>query len=118
MRRLAAALAVIIVVAIAPVAIRANAPQPVKLGATPVVVELFTSQGCSSCPPADALLRELAKDPAYGKAIIPLAYHVDYWDHLGWRDPFSSKQYTIRQKKVYKKRCGSPPSCPAPAGVG
>lgn len=105
MRRLAAALAVIIVVAIAAVAIRANAPQPVKLGATPVVVELFTSQGCSSCPPADALLRELAKDPAYGKAIIPLAYHVDYWDHLGWRDPFSSKQYTIRQM-MYQKQFG------------
>ena len=52
--------------------------------ATPVVVELFTSQGCSSCPPADALLRKLAQDPN----VIPLAFHVDYWNHLGWRDPF------------------------------
>jgi hypothetical protein len=103
--RLAAALAVLVFAAIAAVAMHANAPQPVKLGSSPVVVELFTSQGCSSCPPADALLRELAKDPAYSKAIIPLAYHVDYWDHLGWRDPFSSKQYTIRQM-MYQKAFG------------
>jgi hypothetical protein len=105
MRRLIASLAVLILAAVAAVAIRANAPQPVTLGGNPVVVELFTSQGCSSCPPADELLRQLAKDPAYGKAIIPLAYHVDYWDHLGWRDPFSSKQYTIRQM-TYQKAFG------------
>jgi hypothetical protein len=105
MRRLAAALAVLVLAIIAAVAIHGNAPRPVKLGSNPVVVELFTSQGCSSCPPADALLRELAKDPAYGRTIVPLAYHVDYWDHLGWRDPFSAKQYTIRQM-TYQKAFG------------
>jgi hypothetical protein len=64
------------------------------LGSTPVVVELYTSQGCSSCPPADALISQLAHQRGQ---VIPLAFHVDYWDHLGWRDPFSSKLWTQRQ---------------------
>jgi len=60
----------------------------------PVVLELFTSEGCSSCPPADALLSELGSST---KSVIPLAYHVDYWNHLGWSDPFSSHQWSERQ---------------------
>ncbi|MEA2235732.1 MAG: hypothetical protein QOC81_456 [Thermoanaerobaculia bacterium] len=70
---------------------------PPKLGPNPVVVELFTSQGCSSCPPADALIHEIAHDPALRGHVIPLAFHVDYWDRLGWRDPFSSSEWTQRQ---------------------
>src|SRR5688572_10666678 len=66
-------------------------------GSHPVVVELFTSQGCSSCPPADELLRKIARDPALRGKVIPLAYHVDYWNHLGWRDPFSSRTWSARQ---------------------
>ena len=62
--------------------------------AAAVVVELFTSQGCSSCPPADKLVSELAKQ--HGQ-VIPLAYHVDYWDNAFWHDPFSSHQWTERQ---------------------
>jgi hypothetical protein len=72
---------------------------PPKLGPTPVVVELFTSQGCSSCPPADALIHDIANDPALRGRVIPLAFHVDYWDSLGWRDPFSSAEWTQRQAR-------------------
>jgi hypothetical protein len=72
---------------------------PPKLGPAPVVVELFTSQGCSSCPPADALIHDIANDPALRGHVIPLAFHVDYWDSLGWRDPFSSAEWTQRQAR-------------------
>lgn len=62
------------------------------------VVELFTSEGCSSCPPADELMAKLQQD-AKDKNIYLLAYHVDYWDRLGWKDHFSSEQFTNRQQE-------------------
>src|SRR5215831_6029686 len=81
-------LAVILAATGAPAAVRAE--DATRL----TVVELFTSQGCSSCPPADAYLGELA-----GRSdVIALAFHVDYWNYIGWMDPFSSKHMTQRQK--------------------
>lgn len=63
-----------------------------------VVLELFTSQGCSSCPPADRVLTAIGDDPALKGKVIPLAYHVDYWDYIGWKDPFASELWSNRQR--------------------
>ena len=62
------------------------------------VVELFTSEGCSSCPPAEAWLSRLKDSPGLWKDFVPVAFHVEYWDHLGWRDPWASKRFSERQR--------------------
>ena len=69
----------------------------------PVVVELFTSQGCGYCPPADAFLTELAKD----NTLLPLSFHVDYWNNWQWQDRFSKPQFTVRQKLYAEQQATS-----------
>jgi hypothetical protein len=83
----------------------AGAPRPVSPDG-PLVIELFTSQGCSSCPPADQLLSRLATAGALGdRALAPLAFHVDYWNELGWADPYSLPAWTERQH-LYARAIG------------
>lgn len=62
------------------------------------LLELYTSEGCSSCPPADRWLSTLKADPRLWKEIVPVAFHVDYWDYLGWKDKFSRAEFTQRQR--------------------
>ncbi len=68
--------------------------QPLVADPSPIVVELYTSQGCSSCPPADELLKRMAAR----EDVLPLAYHVDYWDYIGWADAFAAPEYADRQR--------------------
>src|SRR5258708_11871316 len=96
-------LAAIAILVLSAFSLRSPASQsPAKRKA--VVVELFTSEGCSSCPPADDLRGRLRVPPAAGEAeIIPLGFHVDYWNDLGWRDRFSSASFTNRQAAYAEK---------------
>lgn len=63
------------------------------------LIELFTSEGCSSCPPADAWLRKLRNNPGLWKSVVPIEFHVDYWNRLGWTDRFSRPEFTDRQRR-------------------
>jgi hypothetical protein len=79
----------------------AAAPLHLASGPRPTpVLELYTSQGCSSCPPAERWLSGLTTHPRLWQTLVPLAFHVDYWDHLGWRDPYASARHSQRQRDL------------------
>ena len=69
-----------------------------------ILIELFTSQGCSSCPPAEKWLNQFIKDKELWKKYIPVAFHVDYWNYLGWKDPYSQSRFTQRQRRYRRER--------------
>jgi hypothetical protein len=67
---------------------------------TTALVELYTSEGCSSCPPADRWLSSLGSS-GYGREyVVPLAFHIDYWDYIGWKDPYAKREFSLRQRKL------------------
>ena len=67
---------------------------------TAALVELYTSEGCSSCPPADRWLSSLASGGKVPASVVPLALHVDYWDYIGWKDPYAKREFSLRQRKL------------------
>ena len=69
-------------------------------GHTTALVELYTSEGCSSCPPADRWLSSLAPRGYSAERVVPLALHVDYWDYIGWKDPYAKREFSLRQRKL------------------
>lgn len=71
-----------------------------------VLIELYTSEGCSDCPPADKWLSRFKRAPASGAHIVPLAYHVDYWDDLGWQDPYARAEFGQRQRAAVRRQHG------------
>ena len=68
------------------------------------MIELFSSEGCSSCPPAEKWINNFKNEPELWSKFIPIVYHVDYWDYIGWKDSFAKKEYTLKQRQYYKNK--------------
>ncbi len=103
MKRLIVLLEMIILLLAAP----AGAAEGARFASGPdqtVLIELFTSEGCNSCPPAEAYLNRFAADPLLWKKFIPLAWHVDYWDYLGWKDRYARPAHAQRQRQYAQQR--------------
>jgi hypothetical protein len=84
-------------------------------GPVPQLIELYTSEGCSSCPPAERNLGALLNDPGLWTQKLPIAFHVDYWDYIGWKDPYAQRQFNERQYSL--KKMGSIESIYTPGWV-
>ena len=95
--------ALVIISVLASFSLGANAQQFRSTEAQVPLIELYTSEGCSSCPPADRWLASLKEDQGLWSKFVPAAFHVDYWDYIGWKDPYASKQYSQRQRRYAKE---------------
>lgn len=100
-KRAAQSIYLILIVLIIPVSMKSVAAEPVTISSTKEhthFVELYTSQGCNSCPPAEHWISQFTDNKNLWKSIIPLNFHVNYWDYLGWKDPFGSPVFSQRQR--------------------
>src|SRR6187399_3767261 len=91
---------VAIMMAVPVVASAATACSATSAATIPALVELYTSEGCDSCPPADRWLSSLASRGHGPDRVVPIALHVDYWDYIGWKDPYAKALFTSRQRKL------------------
>ena len=93
-------LAVVAIIGVAPAVVNAEEATVFSSGSERVaLIELYTSEGCSSCPPADRWLSGLSADTGVWSTFVPVAFHVDYWDYIGWRDRFAERAYSDRQRR-------------------
>lgn len=94
---------VIFVVQVLGISVNSNAQTFQSTNKTVPLIELYTSEGCSSCPPADRWLSSLSDNDGLWSGFVPIAFHVDYWDYIGWEDPYASKEFSQRQRRYARE---------------